>query len=135
MFIRSEFSAVMSATICAQNRCSFRLDLHSFVGGIMSLLLYLFLLTHEWCPSLYLHLFVGGILYYFICFCLCMSGVQHTLCCLFLFVLFCFVLHSSCVLYTQCCQFICNLYWISETFLFIFGQLCELQVRLSMEMS
>jgi hypothetical protein len=42
----------------------------------MSLLLYLFLLTHEWCPSLYLHLYVGGILYYFICFCLRMRGFQ-----------------------------------------------------------
>ena len=106
MCIRSEFSVVMSATICAQNICSFRLDPHSFVGGIMSLLLYLFLLTHEWCPSLYLHLYVGGILYYFICFCLRMRGFQHSLCCLFLFVLFCFVLYSSCVLCTQCCQFI-----------------------------
>ena len=51
---------MMSVTTSASNRCSVGLYLQLFVGGFMSCLRYLYLLVY--------------------------SGVQHILCCVFIFV-------------------------------------------------
>jgi hypothetical protein len=57
----SEFRVVMTVAISALKRCSVRLYLQLFVGGIMSYLRYLCLFVH--------------------------TGVQHILCCIFLLFL------------------------------------------------
>jgi hypothetical protein len=64
IFIISEFRVVITVTISASKRCSVRLYLQLFVGGLMSYLRYLCLLAY--------------------------SGVQHILGCVF--ALFIFVL-------------------------------------------
>jgi hypothetical protein len=66
--LRSEFRVVMSVTISALKQCSVRFYRQLFVGGLMSYLRYLCLLTY--------------------------SGVHHILCCVF--VLFFFVLCTLC---------------------------------------
>ena len=45
--LRSEFCVVMSITISAKKRCSVRLDLQLFVGGLMSYLRYLWLFAYN----------------------------------------------------------------------------------------
>ena len=51
MSLCSELRVVMSVTISAKKRCSVRLYLQLFVGGLMSYLRYLCFFCIEWCPT------------------------------------------------------------------------------------
>ena len=74
--LRSEFRVVMFATMSVSKRCSVRLCLHVFVGGLMSYSLMF--------GSSCLHVFVGGLMSYLHCLCLLACGdVRHVLCCVF----------------------------------------------------
>ena len=80
----SYFRIVMSVMLSAYKRCSGSLYIQLFIWGLMSYLRYFYLFTH--------------------------SGVQHILCCVFLFCL-----SSYFVLCTQCCQCL----WIVHSWLFL----------------
>ena len=75
--LRSEFCVVMSVAISTQKRCSVRLYLQLFVGGLMSYLRYLYLLM-QWCPTLIV------LCFYFAFLCLVYTMVPVSLHCPFL---------------------------------------------------
>ena len=79
IFDISEFRVVVSVAVSAQERCSVRLYLQLFVGGLMSYLRYLYLFT--------------------------LSGVHHILCCVF--VLFFFVLCTHVASFSGSLIFVC----------------------------
>jgi hypothetical protein len=79
----SEFwiTYVLSSVLWSSLRCSVRLHLHLFVGGLMS---YLGCSVH-----LHLQLFVGKLMSYLRYLCLfAFSDVQHMLCCVFIWFFF-----------------------------------------------
>jgi hypothetical protein len=89
LFFILTFRVVMSVTISTLKRCSVRLYLHLFVGGLMSYLSYLCSLTYSGIQ----HILCCVLVWFFFDFC--------TICCQFLWIAHLFMIASSLTVYLQ----------------------------------